>query len=100
LASVVEELFKIDSSDSDAYGAEDMFCSSIGEVLFRNRNNGSDIEFIHNVLSTIQRIGVFANHTGEDSDKNIDANEGFLTRSAEELEERLRVSKREFFHRL
>jgi hypothetical protein len=100
LASLVKALFALGPIESDDYGAEDVLCSDIGDVLFRNRENGSEVEFIYNLLSAIQRIGVLANREGEDSDKNLDANEEFLTLSAEEFEAKLRVSQREFFHRI
>jgi hypothetical protein len=100
LAGVVKQLFALEPTESEEYGAEDIFCSAIADVKFRNRNNGSEIEFIHNLLSTIQRIGVLANCTGEDLDKNVDANEEFLTFSSEELEVKIRLSQREFFHRI
>ncbi len=99
LASVVKELFALEPTESNEY-AEQIFCSDIADVKLRNESNGSGIEFIHNLLSTIRRIGVLANCTGEHSGKNVDANEEFLTHSPEELESLLRNSKREFFHRI
>jgi hypothetical protein len=99
LASVVKALFALEPTESNEY-AEQILCSDIADVKLRNERNGSEIEFIHNLLSTIRRIGVLANCTGEDSSKNVDANEEFLTHSAEELELLLRDSKREFFHRI
>lgn len=100
LSIVVKALFDLEPSQSDQYRAEDVFCSDIADVILRNRNNSAEIEFIHNLLSTIQRIGVLANSAGEDSEKNFDANEEFLRHSPEELESLLRNSKREFFHRI
>lgn len=93
LAQVVEALFELD--DDNGY-AEDIYCSDIGSVKFKHQDIKDDIEFIHNLLSSIQRIGQA--FPGESTNRNFDVNEEFLLVEPERLLSRLTDEKREFFH--
>lgn len=97
LAGCVKELFSLEDTEENET-LIDIFCSDIGGVKFRHADIKEDIEFVHNLLSSVLRIGKFGISYGEGTDKDLDANEEFLTMPPDELTERLRDAKREFFH--
>jgi hypothetical protein len=99
LSGLIKELFGLSAEHEDSY-ATDLLCSDIAGVKFDNRQLGSTIDFVHNLLTSIRRIGLFANSSvGESSDWDSAANEKFLITSADELVTLLSNSALEFFHK-
>jgi|GEM_PF-6957560 len=99
LSSLIKTLFDLSAEHADSY-ATDLLCSDIAEVKFQNRHLGTKMDFVHNLLISIRRIGLLANSScDEGSDRDREANEKFLVNQPSALIELLSDSAVEFFHK-